>query len=98
MKKFIKKHWSNILFIVFLALLIIPQTTMPIQAFVQRITSMSPSSTSEDNREVLQDYPWPVSTMEGEEVNFSVSKERVVVVNMCFTWCPSCVAEMPSFP
>jgi thiol-disulfide isomerase/thioredoxin len=97
MKKFIKKHWSNILFIVFLALLIIPQTRMPIQVFVQRIISFSPSETSEDEREVLQDYHWPLSTMEGEEVNFAVSRERVAVVNMWATWCPPCVAEMPSF-
>jgi len=97
MKKFIKKHWSNILFVVFLALLIIPQTRMPIQVFVQRIISFSPSETSEDKREVLQDYHWPLSTMEGEEVNFAVSRERVAVVNMWATWCPPCVAEMPSF-
>ena len=97
MKKFIKKHWSNILFVVFLALLIIPQTRMPIQVFVQRIISFSPSETSKDKREVLQDYQWPLGTMEGAEINFVASRERVAVVNMWATWCPPCVAEMPSF-
>src|SRR5690554_7726951 len=97
MKKFIKKHWSNILFVVFLALLIIPQTRMPIQVFVQRIISFSPSETSKDKREVLQDYQWPLGTMEGAEINFGPSRERVAAVNLWATWCPHCVAEMPSF-
>lgn len=97
MNKFLKKHWSNILFVVLLALLIIPQTRMPIQVFVQRIISFSPSETSVEKRAVLQDYEWPLHTMEAQEVNFSVSEERVAVVNMWATWCPPCVAEMPSF-
>lgn len=97
MQKLIKKHWSNMLFVVFLGLLIIPQTRMPIQVFVQRIISFSPSETSEEKRETLQDYQWPLQTMDAQEVNFTVSKDKVAVVNMWATWCPPCVAEMPSF-
>lgn len=97
MKKFLKKQWTNILFGVFVILLIIPQTRMPIQVFVQRLISFSPSETSEEKRETLQDYRWPLTELNAREINFSQSQGKVTVVNFWATWCPPCVAEMPSF-
>lgn len=97
MEKFLKKNWSNILFGIVVVLMIIPQTRMPIQVFVQRLISFSPSETSEDKREILQDYQWPLQELNADEINFSQSKGKVAIVNIWATWCPPCVAEMPSF-
>ena len=77
--------------------MIIPQTRMPIQVFVQRLISFSPSENSVADREVLEDYNWSLQELNAAEINFSQSKGKVVIVNLWATWCPPCVAEMPSF-
>lgn len=95
--QFFRKHWSNIIFFALVALLIIPQTRIPIQVFVQRLISFSPSETEREDQPILQDYNWKLHTMNSEEINFSQSKGEVIIVNFWATWCPPCIAEMPSF-
>jgi thiol-disulfide isomerase/thioredoxin len=95
--EFLKKNWSNILFIIVIILLLVPQTRKPIQVGLNRVISFSPSKIAEDEREVLDDYNWNLINLEGEPVNFKSSIGKVAVVNLWATWCPPCIAEMPSF-
>jgi len=93
--KFIKKNWSNILFGAFIVLMIIPQTRMPIQVFIQRFVSFSPSEIDEEDRTALKDYNWNLASLDSGKVNFSKSEGKIIIINFWATWCPPCVAEMP---
>lgn len=94
---FLKKNWSNLLLIFLVLLLILPQTRMPIQIAVNRLISFSPSEVAEKNRESLEDFHWRLKKIDGPVVDLSHSEGRVVIINLWATWCPPCIAEMPSF-
>ncbi len=95
--EFLKKNWSNILFIILIILLLVPQTRKPIQVGLNRMISFSPSKIAEDERDTLESYNWNLVDLNGEPVNFKSSIGKVAVVNLWATWCPPCIAEMPSF-
>src|SRR5690606_9255407 len=35
--------------------------------------------------------------LQGNKINLSQSQNKVAIINIWATWCPPCVAEMPSF-
>lgn len=96
-QSFFKKHWSNIIFGVFVVLLIVPQTRMPIQVFINKIIAFSPSEIDADERSSLDHYNWILMDENGDDINFNQSKDRLVIINYWATWCAPCIAEMPSF-
>lgn len=96
MLNFFKKNWLILILLIFTVVLIYPPTGMPIKVFVQRLMMFSPTVLSEDERHSLAEYNWELHDLEGQRVSFSDSKGNVVLINFWATWCPPCVAELPS--
>ena len=93
---FIKKYGSNVLFGCFIILLMIPQIRMPIQVFLQRTISLSPSEILKEDRNVLKSYTWNLIDTSSKILNLNQSKGNVILINYWATWCPPCIAEMPA--
>jgi thiol-disulfide isomerase/thioredoxin len=92
-----KSHINNIITIIFIAVLIIPQTRKPIQVTLNSIVALfGPSVNSEKNANKLSEYQWQLLDQQGDPFNFESAKGNVVFVNLWATWCPPCIAEMPS--
>jgi thiol-disulfide isomerase/thioredoxin len=46
--------------------------------------------------EILADYDWSIKSLDGQDFKMGGLKGKVVFLNFWATWCPPCVAEMPS--
>jgi len=98
--EFIKKHWSNILFFSLLIFMFTP-AGMPLRALlikgVSYITSRVENlEIDKEERLKLTDYNWQLVTADSHSVNLQDYKGKVIIINNWATWCPPCVAEMPS--
>ncbi len=98
---FIKKNLYNILFFVFIIFLFTP-LGLPVRATLIKGVSFVTTrvlSLELDKQEVikLKSYSWTLIDSQGKKIDFQSFKNKVVLVNYWATWCPPCIAEMPSF-
>lgn len=92
--------FSDFLFAAFIIALIFPQSRVEVIAFINkaRVAVVNPSVKDTENTVSLStaDYNWELESTGGKINNFSDYTGKVIFLNLWATWCPPCVAEMPS--
>lgn len=89
---------SDILFVVFIILLIVPQTRKPIQVAVNKLKVLvwSPSTKAAEDQVQLSPFDYQVLTLEGAPKTIGIGKGKVTFISYWATWCAPCLAELPS--
>lgn len=88
---------GDILLILFIALLLIPQTRKPIQVAINRlkIAVWSPGIQDVDDREQMQAFQYAVRDLNGAPKTISIGQGTVSFISYWATWCAPCIAELP---
>ncbi len=89
---------SDLIFVLIVVAMIFPTSRMKVIVFVKQLTSFSPTEIDKEDRKAVSiaDYNWAFETMDGKTVNMKDFAGKTIFINVWATWCPPCVAEMPS--
>ncbi len=96
-----KEFYKNLVFVAFIAIVLVPNPIgKEIKVLVSklRVMVLNPAVESADKQQQLSnyDYEWKLVDLEGKQVQLSDYKGKVILLNYWATWCPPCIAEMPS--
>lgn len=94
------KQLINIVYIVFLVLFLFSPLKFHLNVFIHKFIALTPFATpsiiEKKEQVALESYQWQLIDKEAKLFNFEKEKGNVICINFWATWCPPCVAEMPS--
>lgn len=95
-KKPKKSTIQNIIFIVLIALLLFSPVGTFVKVQLNRLIAFSPKTIAITDQKMLSTYQWQLKDDTGKTVSLEAYKGKIIFINFWATWCPPCIAEMPS--
>lgn len=95
--KFSKEQISNGIWLLAIVLILFTPVGFHLKVLVSKLISTSADMVATKEQKTLTSYQWGLVDVKGKRINFESFEDQVVVVNIWATWCPPCVAELPSF-
>ena len=95
-KKSKKSTIQNIIFIVLIALLLFSPVGTFVKIHLNRLIAFSPKTIAVTDQKMLSSYQWQLKNSTGKTVSLEAYKGKIIFINFWATWCPPCIAEMPS--
>ena len=91
-----KKTLQNIAFALFIALLLFSPLGTFVKIQLNRLIAFSPKTIAVQDQKELSSYQWQLVDATGKIVSLQEYKGKMIFINFWATWCPPCIAEMPS--
>ncbi|MBR8534979.1 TlpA family protein disulfide reductase [Carboxylicivirga sediminis] len=95
-KKTIMGIVFDFLFTALLIAMIFPASRKVVQSTIIRYSMFQPRESKDITYLSDADYNWHIEDLEGNVIQLSELKGEVLFINFWATWCPPCIAEMPS--
>lgn len=96
MKSSNKTKFQNIAFALFIALLLFSPLGTFVKIQLNRLLVFSPKTIAVQDQKELSTYQWQLVDAVGKSVSLQDYKGKIIFINFWATWCPPCIAEMPS--
>ncbi|WP_136468352.1 TlpA family protein disulfide reductase [Flagellimonas onchidii] len=94
--KFSKEQISNVIWILAIVLIVFTPIGFHARVMVGKLFAFSADIIEGSKQQHMTSYDWSLVDLNGNRINLESNKGEVVLINLWATWCPPCVAEMPS--